>query len=122
MDKHIGPTGIDGVSYAVTDVPRAKAFYRDDISMTVAREFMDGAFVEYDLADGATFAIGELQDAWTKSQGIMFSVPDVAAATEKRRAAGHKVEIDSFATTVCFMSICEDPDGNTFLFHKRKTA
>ena len=116
------PTGIDCHMYTADDVRKARDFYRDVVGLPVTREFMDGAFVEFDLPDGSTFALGPIRGERIACSGIMFAVPDVAAATERVRAAGGAVHAELFETPVCHISVCADPSGNTFIFHKSKSA
>ena len=83
---------------------------------------MDGTFVEFDLGDGSTFALGPPHGERIMCSGIMFAVADVAAATEKVRASGAIVHTDTTETPVCFVAVCEDPAGNTFMLHRRKAT
>jgi predicted enzyme related to lactoylglutathione lyase len=46
-------------------------------------------------------------------------VPDVAATRAELEGRGIMFEGDTFDTGVCHMAFFRDPDGNTFMLHRR---
>ena len=107
-------------AYAVSDVERARAFYRDVLGLKEGQYFND-RFFEFDVGS-STFAIdGDpppgLQPG--SSSGVNFEVDDVVAARE------HLIENDATVTEVyefqtCSICFAMDPDGNGFALHQRK--
>jgi predicted enzyme related to lactoylglutathione lyase len=122
--KISAPRGIDAVYYQVQDVARARRFYEEALGFVpsfVAEPGGEWEGVEYEMPTGQTFGLGKSAAApWRPSGGAMISVDDVAAATERVKSAGGKVHLDAFESPVCFMSWCEDTEGNTFSLHHRK--
>jgi predicted enzyme related to lactoylglutathione lyase len=111
--------GIDVHTYLVKDPARAIAFYRDVLGLPLSTELRHGA--EFELADGSTFGVWQLQEApWHPSAGVMFAVDDLAQATDHYKALGVKVLDGPFDAGSCLMSVCEDTEGNTFILHQRK--
>jgi len=51
---------------------------------------------------------------------MMFAVADAHAAVEAFRKRGAQLT-DIMESPVCYMSIGQDPDGNAFIIHQRKT-
>src|ERR1700730_11401033 len=112
-------TGIDVHAYLVKDPARATAFYRDTLGLPVSVEMPQGA--EFELADGATFGVWQIQDgSWHPSAGVMFAVDDLEQAADYYRKRGVKFLDGPFDTGECFMAVCEDTEGNSFLLHQRK--
>lgn len=112
-------TGIDVHTYLTKDPKRALTFYRDIIGLPVSIVMDQGA--EFELGDGATFGIWCMHDGtWHPSAGVMFAVPDVAAAVEYFKSRGVKVLEEPMDLEQCQMAACEDSEGNTFLLHHRK--
>ena len=112
-------TGIDVTLYAVKDFDRAVAFYTAFIGHEPAMA-MPGAYAEYELADGATFALGKHpSEPWTSGYLVMLAVPDVGeAATLVRSLGGTATEPSE--SPVCHMSFAEDTEGNRLVLHRRK--
>ena len=112
-------TGIDCVCYLAKDFDRAKNFYITTLGL---KPSIDGDnWVEFDLADGTTFAVAKLPgDTWYPTGGAMFAVPDVKAATARLKEAGVTVFGDVEESPVCHMAWCEDTEGNNFAVHQRR--
>ncbi len=109
------------VAYAVSDVPRARAFYAEVLGLTPGETFGDN-FMEFDLGD-ATFAIDADPPGTVPGtcSGVSFEVEDVASA--RARLAERGVDItDVMESPVCRFAFASDPDGNTFQIHKRKVT
>ena len=112
-------TGIDIHAYLVKDAKRAIAFYRDTLGLPIISEVEQGA--EFELADGSTFGVWRMQDgSWHPSAGVMFAVDDLEQAVPYYKERGVKVLDGPMDLGGCFMAVCEDPDGNSFLLHQRK--
>jgi predicted enzyme related to lactoylglutathione lyase len=107
------------VVYAVRDVPRATAFYRDVVGLKPGQAFNDG-YVEFDVG-GQAFAIdGEPLDIEPGSQrSATFEVDDVAAERDRLAELGVPVsEVLDFP--ICLQVLVTDPDGNRISLHQRK--
>ena len=115
----IAATGIDCVCYLAKDFTRAKTFYQEQLGLKPTTE--GDNWVEFELSDGATFALAQLPDgAWYPTGGAMFAVPDVYAAVESLRSAGVTIHGDVSESPVCFSAWCDDSEGNNFAVHTRK--
>ncbi len=112
-------TGIDCICYLAKDFERATTFYQTILGLKPA---MTGDnWAEYELADGATFALAKLPgDQWYPTGGAMFAVPDVHDAAQRLRDAGVTLFADVNDSPVCLTLWCEDPEGNNFAIHQRK--
>lgn len=122
--KTSAPRGIDAVYYLVKDLARARKFYEEALGFEpafVAEPGGEWEGVEYEMPTGQTFGLGKTAAfPWRESGGAMISVDDVSAVTERVKVAGGKVHNGPFESPVCFMSWCEDTEGNTFSLHHRK--
>jgi predicted enzyme related to lactoylglutathione lyase len=112
-------TGFDFVMYLTDDMSRARSFY-ESLFHLKAGAFDSEHFVEYDLADGNTFALGHQPGApRLQCGGAMFGVADAEAAIAKVESLGGKV-LGRFGGEICTSGWCSDPDGNPFGVHQRK--
>jgi catechol 2,3-dioxygenase-like lactoylglutathione lyase family enzyme len=111
----------DFVSVPVTDMERAKIFYRDTLGLTPVDE---RGFPEYQLGENISVylldmeAIGSTFSA-PHTASIALRVPDVAAARKELEAKGVAFEGETFDTGVCHMAHFKDPDGNVLMLHRR---
>lgn len=108
------------IAYAVADMPRAIAFYRDAVGLTLAKTFND-AFVEFG-AGSATFAFDAEPAGYEPGScsGVAFEVDDVEAVRDRLNKHGATVgPVHEFRT--CSICFAQDPDGNRFAIHRRKT-
>ena len=108
--------------YAVTDVPRARAFYEGilGLSATTVVDTPQGKWVEYEFGPYA-LAIGSSPE-WKPSPdgcSAALEVEDFDAAISHLRAHKVKFRSEPFSTRVCRMAMVFDPDGNTVCIHKR---
>jgi catechol 2,3-dioxygenase-like lactoylglutathione lyase family enzyme len=109
-DQGTAVRGMDCVCYLAKDLARARHFYEDVLGMIPATQ--GNSWVEYEFADGSTFALSTLPGGdWYQTGGAMFAVHDLDAALERVRE-----------TPVCTMDWCNDLEGNSFALHKRKHA
>jgi predicted enzyme related to lactoylglutathione lyase len=117
--KSIAVRGFDFVRYQVKDLAKTRAFYESLLDLKPGQVDSEH-FVEYDLADGNTFALGHHPTApFVAMGGIMFAVDDAGAAAEQAKALGGRVEAQ-FGGDTCMTQWCTDPDGNAFGLHQRK--
>jgi len=108
--------------YAVTDVPRARAFYEGILGLepTSVIDQPDAAWVEYEFGPYA-LAIGRAP-GWKPSPDgctVGLEVADFDAAIAHLKARGVSFRMEPFPTPVCRMAMISDPDGNTLCIHKR---
>ena len=115
-------TGVDIFGPATKDAKRLIGFYRDILGMPPTGIDENESGAEFELADGTTFGVYQPQEAPESGAGYtaLFAVDDINAAVALFRSRGAKLG-DSFETPVCFMSLGEDPDGNEFGIHQRKS-
>jgi predicted enzyme related to lactoylglutathione lyase len=110
------------VAYSVSDVPKAREFYRDVVGLTPGESFGDH-WVEFDLGN-ATFGIGNGEALGIppgSSFAVTFEVDDVAAERDRYLGLGHPVtEVHEFP--VCYSAFVTDPEGNKFGIHQRKAG
>lgn len=112
-------TGIDLFGFTVRDKAKTVAFYRDVLGLKATDEDEHGA--EFTFGDGTTFGIyqppsGDLPTGG----GVMFAVSDINKAVEHFRARGAGLS-DVMESPVCFMAMGNDPEGNSFMIHQRKS-
>jgi predicted enzyme related to lactoylglutathione lyase len=123
MNANTKAVGVDAIYFAVKDVQRSIAFYRDTVGVepsAVSQEW--GA--EYDLPEGAGwgFAPAERFGGNPNPATVFFSVPDVAAAVERLRAKGGYTITDVMESPVCTMAFVNDNAGNALCLHRRKAT
>ena len=115
-------TGMDLSGYMVKDAPRAIAFYRDVLGLEPVLVYPDNRGAEYELPDGTTFGLwggGGKVMPFQPSNGILFAVDDLDAAVAAVTARGIPVIMQN-ETSVCFMAMIHDTEGNLVTLHKRK--
>lgn len=113
-------SGVDYTFFAVSDMQRSLAFYRDLLGIPLARLILDGTWAEFEMDPGA-LVLGH-GDSFTRPGGgaVALAVDDAEAALEELKRAGVRVYWDFEETPVCYMAIVEDPDGNRIIIHQRK--
>lgn len=108
------------VAYAVSDVPRAVAFYRDVLGLQPGESFGEH-FVEFNVGSTAFALDGEPPPGSEPGTctGMNFEVDDISAAHGHLVANNvHVSQVYNFpACSICF---AKDPDGNGFALHQRK--
>lgn len=108
--------------YAVTGMPRARAFYEDALGLKPAHvlDSPAGQWVEYEIGPH-TLTLG-CAPGWKPSPdgcAVALEVEDFDAAIAHLRSHGAKFRMEPFATPVCRMAMVCDPDDNTLIIHKR---
>lgn len=107
------------IAYAVRDVPRAVAFYRDVVGLEPGESFGD-EMAEFN-AGSATFAVDAHPPDYEPGtcNGVAFEVDDIRAAYDRLvRASVTVTEIYDFPN--CSACFAKDPDGNGFALHQRR--
>lgn len=107
--------------YPARDLARARRFYEQDLGLTKTGQFVEGRWIEYDLAGGCfalTDLVDDLQPSATAGGSIAFEVDDVDALVTALRAKGVTVKVEPFSTPVCRMAIVLDPEGNGLTLHQ----
>ncbi len=111
--------GVAFIAYAVRDVARAAAFYRDVVGLEPGEAFNE-RFVEFNAGSSA-FAVDGEPAGYEPGicNGVAFEVEDVCAARERLVENGVTVTpvYDFPACSACF---AKDPDGNGFALHQRR--
>ena len=115
--------GVDFILLGVSDVERSRAFYRDTLGLKPAAEWPP-YWYEFD-AGASTVAIGvppkeAPQPPYQGGTTFALAVSDAKAAMEELKAKGVQVLQDLDESSVCFMALIADPDGNAIWIHQRK--
>ena len=114
--------GLDFVIVQTRDMKSLRAFYEALLGLKASVEYQD-FYVEYDLPDGNTFAIGRDPSAteFMATGGTVFGVEDAEALGRRVTELGGTY-VKRFGTGepgACFSEWCKDPDGNVFGLHQR---
>jgi predicted enzyme related to lactoylglutathione lyase len=114
-------TGIDLSGYMTTDYDRSMKFYGEVLGMTPTTVYPGGVGAEFELADGTTFGLWNPGDTmpFRPASGLLFAVEDLDAAKAALTAHGVPITMEH-ESPICFMAMCDDPDGNAVVLHKRK--
>jgi catechol 2,3-dioxygenase-like lactoylglutathione lyase family enzyme len=110
--------------YAVSDIPRARAFYEGVLGLKLTMESdmgEGGHWIEYDIGS-STLAIGRTAGWQPSREGctVALEMADFDEAVSELRAANVTFRVGPMETPVCHMLVAEDPDGNPLIIHKRK--
>jgi predicted enzyme related to lactoylglutathione lyase len=114
---------VDFVSYSVTDMDRAEAFWREllGLDVEVARGKPGTRANGYMELDAGGVSIGLVAMPQTHPNGIVaLAVDHVGEAVEELRGKGVKIAMETIESPVCWMAVVADPDGNQVLLHQRK--
>ena len=111
----------DFISVPVTDMERAKAFYRDTLGLDPVSE---GGFPEYQLGENVSVYLIKMESIGStftspNTAGFALRVPDVAGARRELEAKGVMFDGETLDTGVCHMAFLRDPDGNAITLHRR---
>lgn len=116
-------SGIDFVSLPVTDMARARAFYRDVLGLRPGHSAGD-AWAEFDLGEGPALALidaaalGLPADPVTAGT-VAIALSDLEAMVETLRDRGH-LKQETFESPVCHGAFLVDSEGNSLSLHRRK--
>ena len=111
--------------YPVTDMTQARAFYEGVLGLGPSSSGTSSPWVEFDLPGGGCLAITTVtEQAPSANAGgtIAFEADDLQAMIADLTARGVPFPADNIESPVCRMAVCLDPDGNSIILHKLKTA
>lgn len=114
---------VDFVSFSVTDMDRAEAFWRDvlGLDVEVPRGEPGTRGNGYMELDAGGVAIGLVAMPETHPNAIVaLAVDDVGEAVAELRGKGVPIAMETIESPVCWMAVVTDPDGNKILLHQRK--
>jgi predicted enzyme related to lactoylglutathione lyase len=118
-DEKAALRGLDVIFYTVKDMGRARAFYEGLFGLRAGVE--SEYWVEYELPDGATFALAnDPQGGWKEGRGLMLGVTDRQRTAERAKELGGTITERQFETAACGAYECIDPEGNYVYFHQFK--
>jgi predicted enzyme related to lactoylglutathione lyase len=109
----------DFVSVPVSDMARAKAFYRDVLGMQSPD--WNAGFPEIETGNVSLYLIDPTLSGGRFSPNaaaIALRVPDIAAARRELEQRGVRFSGD-FDTGVCNMAFFTDSEGNALMLHHR---
>ncbi len=112
-------------AYGVSDMKKARAFYEGFLGLKSGTEFPakdDASFVEYDLPDGNTIAIG-VSEEWPPSPigaSIALEVDNLDTWVQKVKDQNIPVKTGPHDFPSCKMIVVKDPDGNPICLHHKK--
>lgn len=113
--------GVAFTYYPVTDIAAARRFYEGTLGL-VSQSSEQSPWVEYDLPDGACFAITTVvadQPSSTAGGTVSFEVEDLPAFVARLQAAGVRLgHSELIRGPSCCMMPIYDPDGNSILLHQ----
>lgn len=111
--------------YPVKDMARSRAFYEETLGLGPSRNSPTSPWVEFDLPGGGCLAITTVTNEEPSANAggtIAFEVEDLPALIADLKAKGVPFPADDIESPVCRMAVCLDPDGNSILLHKLKSA
>jgi predicted enzyme related to lactoylglutathione lyase len=111
--------------YPVKDMPRARAFYEETLGLGPSRNGGTSPWVEFDLPGGGCLAITTVtgEEPSARAGGtIAFEVEDLPTLIADLKTKGVVFPAEDIESPVCRMAVCLDPDGNSIILHKLKTA
>lgn len=111
---------IDFVITNVSDIEKAKEFYRETLGIQDEATSESSAWIEFDTKPVA-LALGVPPESWPKPPvtAIALAVDDVRAAVEELRAKGVTILWEPVDSPVCTFAYIADPDGNPIFLHRR---
>jgi predicted enzyme related to lactoylglutathione lyase len=118
-------TGIDATYYTVANVDNMTKFYAGLLGLEPAMTW-PGRLAEWTFDDGNSFGLYGSESDGMEPGGngsAMFAVADVAKAVAEAKARGVTFVADGEITDTpaCHMAFGEDPEGNQFILHMRKS-
>ena len=111
----------DFISVPVTDMERAKSFYRDTLGL---EQVSEQGFPEFQLGENVSVYLLQMERVGSQftaphTAHVALRVPAVAAARAELESRGVEFEPETLDTGVCHMAFFKDPDGNQFMLHRR---
>jgi catechol 2,3-dioxygenase-like lactoylglutathione lyase family enzyme len=115
-------TGTDFAYVPTQDFERAVAFYTEVLELPELKRYGRMPGIEFETGN-LTLAIIEASafglEFNPNANAIALQVDDVASARELLESRGVAFDADTIDSGVCHMAFFKDPDGNSFLLHKR---
>ncbi len=112
--------GIDFTFFAVSDMQRSLAFYRDVLGIPLACLVHEGTWAEFEINPG-TLVLGQGYEFTPPGGGtVALAVEDAKATVQELEQAGIQIHAPLGESAVCFWAIVADPDGNHVIVHQRK--
>lgn len=112
--------GIDFTYFAVSDMQRSLAFYRDVLGIPLACLVHDGTWAEFEINPG-TLVLGQGHSFVSPGGGsVALAVEDAKTTIEELEQSGVQALLPLGESGVCFWTIVADPDGNRVIIHQRK--
>lgn len=118
-------TKIAFVAYGVSDIKKARPFYEGFLGLKSGSEFPakdDTKYIEYEIADGNTLAIGS-DEAWPPSEtgaSVALEVDDLDTWLKKIKDQKIGVKTGPHDFPNCRMVVVLDPDKNPITLHQKK--
>ena len=112
-------------AYAVSDMPKARAFYEGVLGLKPSAEFNGSGnpnWVEYNIGS-TTLGVGCAPGMWDpspKGASAALEVQDFEEALSTVKAKGVPIVLGPHDFSSCRMVVVADPDGNRITLHKRK--
>ena len=112
--------GIDYTYFAVRDMQRSLAFYRDLLGIPLSYIIFEDTWAEFEINSSA-LVLGEGDNITPPGGGtVALAVDDVRSTVEELEKEGVPVNWSPDESPVCYFAVVEDPDGNRIIIHKRK--
>lgn len=113
----------DFIAVPVTDLERAKSFYRETLGLPEV-EHPEQGFPEFQLGENVSLYLLDMEKVGgvfraPHDAGFALRVPDVAEARRELEEKGVAFNGDVLDTGVCHMAFFADPDGNQIVLHRR---
>lgn len=116
--------GVDFILISVSDIERGRQFYGETLGLKEGSAWPP-SWYEYQAGD-TTIAIGTPPPGAPQPPydgggvSLALAVADVKQALGELRAKGVQVLQGDDETSVCYMAMIADPDGNKIWLHQRK--
>lgn len=112
--------GVDFTFFAVGNMQKSIAFYRDVLGIPLACLVHEDTWAEFEINPG-TLVLGQGYDFTSPGGGtVALAVEDAKATVEELEQAGIQIQAPLGESAVCFWAIIADPDGNSVIIHQRK--
>lgn len=112
-------------AYGVSDIKKARGFYEGFLGLKSGTEFPakdEAGFIEYDLPDGNSLAIG-VSEEWPPSPigaSITLEVDNLETWAKKAKDQKIGVKTGPHDFPTCKMIVLQDPDKNQICLHQKK--
>jgi len=112
-------------AYGISNIKKSRPFYEGFLGLKSGTEFPakdDSEYIEYDIEDGNTLAIG-VSDQWPPSEtgaSIAFEVEDLDMWLKKIKDKKIKIASGPHDFPGCRMVVIMDPDKNKMTLHHKK--